>query len=467
MNIITTAEQLQEMVAYYLTQDSFAFDVETVGPHRGMPIVNEVLWISFATHGRGDVIPLGHPNGDFVEFIYPLTAMGEKRKEQNLVIRDIDYSKDKKKAEKVFGPPPKQLYPAEVFKALKPLFFNDILKVGHNLVFDVSSIAKYFNSEIPTGPFFDTMIASFIYNNRNRNKLGLDDCLQRELGYSMEKGVGKEVELNSYDDVAKYSYLDAKYTFLLFKLLKQKLVEVDVEKVFKLEMQVLGVLCHMKLSGTPIDMTALTALHAKLEEEIEAARSEIYRVAGKVFNINSNNERKSILFGPKSEGGRGLRGKVLTLKGAEKAESERVFTDYSVSEEAIAAYRDKDPFVKALLDYQDLNKLLTTYVVPYLGGDVTTTIKGISKVKYRKSLLINNKIYCDLLQHGAETGRFSSRNPNLQNVPAAHTEHGKAIRNLFCAPDGYKLIVADYSQIEPRVIASFSEDPIMMDNYLK
>ena len=303
MNIITTAEQLQEMVAYYLTQDSFAFDVETVGPHRGMPIVNEVLWISFATHGRGDVIPLGHPNGDFVEFIYPLTAMGEKRKEQNLVIRDIDYSKDKKKAEKVFGPPPKQLYPAEVFKALKPLFFNDILKVGHNLVFDVSSIAKYFNSEIPTGPFFDTMIASFIYNNRNRNKLGLDDCLQRELGYSMEKGVGKEVELNSYDDVAKYSYLDAKYTFLLFNLLKQKLVEVDVEKVFKLEMQVLGVLCHMKLSGTPIDMTALTALHAKLEEEIEAARSEIYRVAGKVFNINSNNERKSILFGPKSEGG--------------------------------------------------------------------------------------------------------------------------------------------------------------------
>jgi len=466
MNIITTAEQLQEMVAYYLTQDSFAFDVETVGPHRGMPIVNEVLWISFATHGRGDVIPLGHPNGDFVEFIYPLTAMGEKRKEQNLVIRDIDYSKDKKKAEKVFGPPPKQLYPAEVFKALKPLFFNDILKVGHNLVFDVSSIAKYFNSEIPTGPFFDTMIASFIYNNRNRNKLGLDDCLQRELGYSMEKGVGKEVELNSYDDVAKYSYLDAKYTFLLFKLLKQKLVEVDVEKVFKLEMQVLGVLCHMKLSGTPIDMTALTALHAKLEEEIEAARSEIYRVAGKVFNINSNNERKSILFGPKSEGGRGLRGKVLTLKGAEKAESERVFTDYSVSEEAIAAYRDKDPFVKALLDYQDLNKLLTTYVVPYLGGDVTTTIKGISKVKYRKSLLINNKIYCDLLQHGAETGRFSSRNPNLQNVPAAHTEHGKAIRNLFCAPDGYKLIVADYSQIEPRVIASFSEDPIMMNTYL-
>lgn len=465
MNIITTIEQLDEMVAFYLKQDSFAFDVETVGDRRGMPVANEVLWISFATHGRGDVIPLGHPNGDLVEYIYPLTAVGEKRKAEGLPLRDIDYSKDKKKSKRVFTSPPKQLYPAEVFKALEPLMFSDKLKIGHNLVFDCSSVAKYFDNRIPNGPFFDTMIASFIYSNRNRNKLGLDDCLQRELGYSMEKGVGKEVELNSFDDVAKYSYLDSKYTFLLSKILKQKLIDNDVEKVFKLEMQVLYVLCHMKLAGTPIDMVALTELHSKLHNEIEVARSDIYRIAGRVFNINSNNERKAILFGPKSEGGRGLKGKILTLKGAEKGEDERVYTDYSVSEEAIVAYRDKDPFVKALLDYQDLNKLLTTYVVPYMGGDVTTTVRGIAKVKYRESLLINDKIYCDLLQHGAETGRFSSRNPNLQNVPAPHTDHGKAIRNLFCAPSGYKLIVADYSQIEPRVIASFSEDPIMLSNY--
>ena len=465
MNVITTIEQLKEMVEFYSEQDSFAFDVETVGARRGMPVINEVLWISFATHGRGDVIPMGHPNGDFIEYVYPLTAVGEKRKQEGLPLRDIDYSKDKKKADKVFSEPPKQLYPAEVFKALEPLMFSDKLKIGHNLVFDCSSVAKYFGGRVPNGPFFDTMIASFIYDNRNRNKLGLDDCLKRELGYEMEKGVGKEVELNSFDDVAKYSYLDSKYTFLLSKVLKQKLAENAVEKVFNLEMQVLNVLCHMKLAGTPIDMDALTQLHARLHNDIEAARADLYKIAGRVFNINSNNERKAILFGPKSEGGRGLKGKVLTTKGAEKEEDERVYTDYSVSEEAIAAYRDKDPFVKALLDYQDLNKLLTTYVVPYMGGDVVTTVRGIAKVKYRESLLVNKKIYCDLLQHGAETGRFSSRNPNLQNVPAPHTDHGKAIRNLFCAPDGYKLVVADYSQIEPRVIASFSEDPIMMANY--
>jgi DNA polymerase-1 len=81
-------------------------------------------------------------------------------------------------------------------------------------------------------------------------------------------------------------------------------------------------------------------------------------------------------------------------------------------------------------------------------------------------MLVNSRIYGDFVQWGAETGRFSSRNPNLQNVPAPHTAHGRSIRNLFTAPDGYKLVVADYSQIEPRVIAAMSEDPIMMKNYL-
>ena len=105
MNIITTSEQLQEMVQHYLQQDAFAFDVETVGPRRGMPTVNEVLWISFATHGRADVIPMGHPNGDLIDEVYPLTAQGLKRVEQGLPARPSDYSRDKKKATKVYAEP--------------------------------------------------------------------------------------------------------------------------------------------------------------------------------------------------------------------------------------------------------------------------------------------------------------------------------------------------------------------------
>jgi len=93
-------------------------------------------------------------------------------------------------------------------------------------------------------------------------------------------------------------------------------------------------------------------------------------------------------------------------------------------------------------------------------------LAGKSKVTAKKSIMFKGRIHTDFVQYGAETGRFSSRNPNLQNVPAPHTSNGKAIRNLFVAPEGHSLVVADYSQIEPRVIASFSQDRIMCGAYL-
>lgn len=456
MNIILTNDQLDEMVQFYARQDAFAFDVETVGDRRGDTPVNEVLWISFATHGRCDIIPMGHPNGDLLEVIYPLTGQGEKRVEQGLPARPSDYSRDAKKATKVFAEPPAQLFPAEVFNSLEPLFFNNnILKIGHNLLFDLTSVAKYYGGKYPTGPYFDTMIASFIYDNRNKNKCGLADCLKREIGYEMVKGVGAEVEKYSFNEVAQYAYLDAKYTFLLWKVVKEKLIENEVVGVMKLEMDVLNVLCDMKLTGAPIDMEALNQLDTQLKADIEDAKAEIYRIAGRQFNINSNPEKQQLLYGSKAEGGRGLKPKIITAKGGD-----------SVSAEALEAYRDEDPLVAALLTYADLNKLHSTYVVPYLGGQVLRTTGGKAKLEDKDSLLINGRIHCDFVQHGAETGRFSSRNPNLQNVPAPHTAHGKAIRNLFRAPAGYKFIVADYSQIEPRVIASFSKDPIMVNNYV-
>lgn len=467
MNIITTREQLDEMVAYYMQQDAFAYDTETVGERRGVPVVNEIMWISFATYGRGDVIPLGHPNGELVDVLKPLTGQGAKRAEKGLTITDDDYSKNKKLHTYVFTEPPAQLYPAEVFAALRPLFFNDATKVGHNLVFDLCSIAKYFGGEVPSGPYFDTMVGSFVYDNRNKNKCGLDDCLKRELGYEMEKGVGAQVEVHPFSVVAKYAYLDAKYTFMLWKVVKQKIADAGVENIMDLEMDVLRVLCDMKLAGAPMDQEALAKLHVQLEEDIERVRGEIYSTAGTVFNINSNREKQQLLYLPAPEG-RGLKPKLYTGKGNKKeAEGLELTTDdYSVSAEALEPYRETDPLVKGLLEYADLNKLLTTYVVPYLGGEVVRTTAGKSKVEHRDSLLVNGKVHGDFIQHGAETGRFSSRNPNLQNVPNPATAHGKAIRNLFYAPEGNKLVVADYSQIEPRIIASMSMDPIMMKNYI-
>jgi len=470
LNIITTKEQLKELVDYYLAQEAFAFDVETVGDRRGVPVVNQVLWLSLATYGRGDVIPMGHPHGEFVSESFPLTGQGEKRVLAGLQARESDYSRDKRKATRTFESAPEQLSPAEVFAELKPLFFSDKLKIGHNLVFDLCSVAKYFDKTIPVGPYFDTMVGSFIYDNRNKNKCGLDDCLERELGYKMEKGVGAQVEVHAFSVVAKYAYLDAKYTFMLWKVVRDKIKESGVENIMKLEMDVLEVLCHMKLHGAPIDTDALSELHTKLEADIEAARAQIYKQAGRVFNINSNQEKQYLLYSKKSEGGRGLKPKILTNKGAEKEMQGKDldYMDYSVSAEALEPYRDKDPMVHALLEYADLNKLLSTYVIPYLGGDVVRTVGGKSKVEYKESLLVSGRIHADFVQHGAETGRFSSRNPNLQNIPnPSASENGKAIRNLFYAPEGYKLVVADYSQIEPRIIASMSKDKTMMKNYLE
>ena len=470
MNIITTKEQLDEMVAYYLEQDAFAYDVETVGPQRGVTVVNDVLWISLATFGRGDVIPMGHPHGEFLTEVFPLTGQGQKRVDAGLPARESDYSRDKKKAIASFGPAPEQLYPAEVFKALEPLMFGTgRTLVGHNLVFDLTSVAKYYGGKFPTGPYFDTMIGSFLYDNRNKNKCGLDDCLKREFGYEMVKGVGKEVEKYAFSVVAKYAYLDAKYTFMLWKRVIEKLEEGNLMNVMNLEMGVLEVLCHMKLAGAPIDMDALQVLHDQLVVDIEASRSAVYKAAGRVFNMNSNPEKQELLYGKKEDGNQGLKPKVLTPKGKQK-DMDGVpldLSDFSVSSDALEPYRDTNPLVKALLEYADLNKLMSTYVIPYQGGEVTRTTAGKTKVEHKDSLLINGKIHCDFVQHGAETGRFSSRNPNLQNVPAPHTAHGKAIRNLFYAPEGYKLVVADYSQIEPRVIASMSQDPIMMKNYIE
>jgi DNA polymerase I-like protein with 3'-5' exonuclease and polymerase domains len=467
MNIITTTEQLSEFLDAYSKVDAFAFDVESVGDHRGDPRQNIVTWISFATYDRVDVIPMGHPNGEYLRTDYPLLPSAKFRVAKGLELRPSDYSKDERKAVRVFGPAPEQLTAAEVFKAIKPLLFSDKVKAGHNLKFDLQSVTKYLG-QLPTQPYACTLNASFILNNQHRNSLGLDDCLKREFGYEMVKGVGKEVEKYSFEEVATYAALDAEWTWKLWQKLSAKLDADGLRGVFNLEMDVLDVICRMELRGADIDVEELEKLKDSLDIQLEETKATIYKVAGKAFNINSVPEKQRLLFSLKKEGGRGLRPKVMTPAGQKRADEglPSSVSDFSVAEPALQAFAGKDDLVDALLEYSDLNKLMTTYVMPYLGGTITRTLLGKAKVVDKKSLLLNGRIHTDFVQYGAETGRFSSRNPNLQNVPAPHTSNGKAIRNLFVAPEGHSLVVADYSQIEPRIIASFSQDRIMCGAYL-
>jgi DNA polymerase I-like protein with 3'-5' exonuclease and polymerase domains len=472
MNIITTKDQLQEFVEYYENVDAFAFDVETIGEDRLYPVINDVCWISFATEGRTDVIPMGHPNGSFEDWDKPLLLEGQRRLESGKPITDAHYSKDQRKWEAKFGPAAEQLLPGEVFAAIKPIMFSDKLKIAHNAKFDLKSVAKYFRGRVPSKPYFDTLTASFIINNLNKNSLGLKACVQRELGVEMEKGVGENVALHSFEEVANYSGIDSALTWELYKTLAPKITG-NLQKVWKLEMDVLAALCDMELTGAYIDQDVLNKLSTQINDDKELAKAKAFKVAGEPFAINSVPTKQRLLFTTQDGASRprivpNTKFKnVLTTKGFEAQKAGQTLTEnhYSVGAEALEYYRGKDDLVDALLEYADLNKLMTTYVTPYTGGMVERETNGKKTLIEKKSLLINGRVHTNFKSHGAETGRFSSSEPNLQNIPSSG-EYGKLVRNLFVAPPGHKLIVADYSQIEPRVIASFANDPVLVDNYL-
>ena len=478
MNIITTQEQLQEFVQHYSKVDAFAFDVETIGEDRLYPVINDVCWISFATEGRTDVIPMGHPNGELDGYDKPLLLEGQRRLAAGKEVLDSHYSKDTRKWVSKFSEPPKQLNPAEVFKAIEPLMFSNKLKVAHNAKFDLKSVAKYFKGRVPSKPYFDTLTASFIINNLNKNTLNLKACVQRELGVEMEKGVGENVALHAFSVVAEYSGIDAELTWKLYKVLASKITG-NLQKVWKLEMDVLAALCDMELTGAYMDQDVLKTLAAQIEKDKTEAEAKAYKIAGKAFPINSVQVKQKLLFGADEDKLPRLKpnlryNNVLTDKGKQLVRSlprnavlsrELNHTHFSVSAEALEYYRGQDDLVDALLEYQDLNKLMTTYVTPYTGGMVKRVTNGKETMTMRKSLLINGRVHTNFKSHGAETGRFSSSEPNLQNIPSSG-DYGKLVRDLFVAPPGHKLIVADYSQIEPRIIASFSQDPILINNYL-
>ncbi len=471
MNIITTPEQLAEFVSYYSKVTAFAWDVETIGENRLYPVINDVCWISFATDGRTDVIPMGHPNGELDGYDKPLLLEGQRRLAAGKEVLESHYSKDQRKWTPKFSEAPAQLTPRQVFDAIEPIMFGTALKVAHNAKFDMKSVAKYYRGRLPAKPYFDTLTASFIINNLNKNGLNLKACVQRELGVEMEKGVGENVALHSFSEVAEYSGIDAELTWKLYKALAPK-IEGNLNKVWRLEMDVLPVLCDMELTGAYIDTDMLDDLAERIGNDKEMAKAKAFRIAGEAFAINSVAEKQRLLYtsidGKKPRIKPNLKFKgALTNKGQEvqKAGGELTEANFSVSAEALEPYRGKDELVDALLEYADLNKLMTTYVTPYKGGMVERETSGKKTVVEKKSLLINGRVHTNFKAHGAETGRFSSSEPNLQNIPSSG-EYGKLVRDLFTAPPGHKLVVADYSQIEPRVIASFSGDPRLVNNYV-
>jgi len=471
---VTTPAHLESAVRKLRAGEFLAFDVETLptpGLHsetRGDTWRNNVTWISLATESYSCVIPMGHPNGEFVEAIYPLRKSADltARLARGLQPRKSDYSTNPKQARLVFTEAPDQLTRTEVFTALKPLFTGEMLKVGHNLAFDLGAVAKYLDG-VPAGPYADTMIAAFLIDSSKGYGFGLKDVAKKYAGVDVIKGVGAEIEKHAFEEVAKYSALDVIATAKAWMAIAPILDRDNLRKVFGLEMDVLPVVTQMRLTGTVVDTVRLEELRERLEIDIEEAKSAIFALAGETFNLNSTAKKQQLLYGRKADGGRALIPTTLTPGGKTKKREGKTITiaDYSVSADALAVFRDTDRLVDAIMTHADLAKLHSTYVLPYLGGIVTREVAGRKRDISRPALLDHGRLHTDFNQIGAATGRFSSRNPNLQNVPNPRTEYGRLIRNLFVAPEGQSLVVADYSQIEPRMIASFSRDPVMLETY--
>jgi len=428
--VIFTEEQLREEVKYFLKQDAFAWDTETMDgvlpDTRAVPTQNRVVWLSMATHGRTIVVPMGHPNGD--------------------VLLQHAHTKNKVKYPLIYDAPPEQLRPSRVFDILQPLFFNpNIIKIAHNAPFDFVSVQKYFGA-IPVGPISDSIVLQWLLDE-NIGEFGhgfkyrpmdkkLKTLAKFYYGVDYDKeDVGRTgIDKFSFSKVARYALLDAKYTWLLWKQFSYRCQEDSLDAIRALEESTTEVCCQMGLTGAPVDVQALEGLREDLTAQLEVLEAKVYRAAGKVFNINSPQQKQEILFGSKEDGFQGLEPVKVSKKTGMPSTDKETLDNYIGNK-----------VVDAILEYMSINKILGTYVLSYLG------VEGDPKKPTR---IYSGRIHTDLVQYGTLTGRFSSREPNLQNIPAPRTELGTKIRGLFKAPVGYKLLVADYGQMELRILAS-------------
>lgn len=449
VEIVTDKGQLEEYADEVVHQGEFAFDVETLpGPgetyddFRLDPRRNIVVWTGIVTNGLSFVVPMGHPVGRQIG-VKLEPRVGSDGKTRNFKVPD-------------WSKPPTQLRPSVVSNALEPIFFDeDVLKIGHNVKFDLESWQKYYGNDVIPPPYFDTQIAAFMINE-NHHDYRLGPVLKREFGIVYDKTLGERIERYPYEDAARYNHWDTKGTWMLKQRYAPEIERQGLDGIWALEMDILEVLLYMERTGALLDVEAAEELFAELTRERNAIRGTLFRLAGgKEVNFNSNPQMQALLYGPRKSGGFGLKPKMKTRGGAP-----------STSKDALAFHVDH-PFVEKYLELQEVDKIWGTYLKAYLGGETERNTGGKKKIEVKPSILVEDadggmRIHASFKQHGAVTGRFSCSEPNLQNIPRPDTELGKQVRGLFIAPKGHRLVVADYSQIEYVVMAHFSHDPVLV-----
>ncbi len=324
-------------------------------------------------------------------------------------------------------------------KLIEILENKSIIKVGHNLKFDRAVLN---HAGINLQPIsFDTMIASYLLRAGSERTLTLDSLVFQEFGYRMqpiEDLIGAKVkEQISMDKVeiskvAWYAAEDADFTYRLFLKLKSEIVEQKLNKLFnEIEMPLVPILGEMEKAGVKVDVEYLAQMNGELSVILKKLEKKIHKLAGREFNINSPKQLKEILFDELQISTEGLRS---TKTGVSTAASE------------LEKMRGLHPIIEELFEWRELSKLQSTYVeaLPKLVSEST------------------GRVHTSYNQTVAATGRLSSSDPNLQNIPIKG-EWGKRVRQAFVAESGFVLLSADYSQIELRIVAHLAGDAKMIE----
>lgn len=326
----------------------------------------------------------------------------------------------------------------QTLEIFRPFFEKeDLLKIAHNLKFDYKVLQKY-NITVK-GAVFDTMIAHYLLNPDGRH--GMDYLSEVYLNYkpvSIETIIGKkgknqgtfrDADLRTQTD---YAAEDADVTFQLYELFAPQLKKEKLEDLFfNIEMPLMEVLAKMELSGISLDEKWLAQESIDLENDLRKLESTIFEISGEEFNMNSPKQLGEILFE-----------KMQLDPKAKKTKTGQ----YATSEDVLQKLSSKHEIIKHILEYRTYQKLKSTYV-DALPSQIEKT---------------DNRVHTNFSQTTAATGRLASVNPNLQNIPI-RTLRGQQIRGAFVSAEGKKIISADYSQIELRLIAEISGE----DNMIK
>jgi DNA polymerase-1 len=331
---------------------------------------------------------------------------------------------------------PEQVSETAAKAAIHKLFKARV--IGHNLKFDLHFVTNYLG--IPRLDLFaDTIILAWLINPESG--LALDKLSKTLLNHEMiafkdTVKKGEDFSTVELEDACRYAAEDALITLRLYDVLSGMLKEQDathlLDEADRVEFPFINTLLSMEKAGIEVDTGFLKAFAKETQQRLADLTAEIYALAGTEFNINSTKQLGTILF------------ETLELPVVKKTK-----TGYSTDEKVLNVLMDEHPVIGLIMQYREVHKLQSTYIEPLLALGETDT---------------DHRIHTSFVQTGTATGRLSSKNPNLQNIPT-RTELGARIRQAFVAPEGKRLIGIDYSQIELRLLAHFSEDPVLVDAF--